>query len=333
MVRFAINGLGRIGRAVTRAYFEGDYPKIELVAFNGPAMASDHAHLLQYDSVHGKFSATVDHSDKSLIINGKDIPLSRERDITQIKWPALDAVLECSGKFNKRALASAHLNQGASKVLVSAPCEQADATIVYGVNHQQLSVNHKVISIGSCTTNCLAPVAKVMNQAFGIENGFVTTVHAYTGDQNLIDGSHKDLRRARAAALSMIPTSTGAAKSIGIVIPELEGKLDGTAIRVPTPNVSLIDFTFTTAVDVTLEQVNNCFIHAATSSELKGVLAVSKDPLVSTDYNHNPASATVDLLETKVLGKRMVRILAWYDNEWAFALRMLDVLSMLAGVN
>lgn len=356
--KIAINGLGRIGRCVLRAAFEHHYVQgtrgegrsqqasrafsaasienqqifkeantdIEIVAINGPAPIETHVHLVKYDSVHGRFQAEVAAQDNALVINGKRIPVLQERDPARIEWKnyGADIVLECTGKFTRREDAAIHLAQGAKKVLVSAPAEGADATIVYGVNNVALKKEHTVISVGSCTTNCLAPVAKVLHDAVGIESGFMTTIHAYTGDQNLQDGSHKDLRRARAAALNMIPTSTGAAKALGLVLPELAGKLNGTSVRVPAPNVSLVDLTFIASRDTTREEINAAIEKAAEGS-LKGVLAFSREPLVSTDFNHTSESSIFDAGGTYVTANRLVRVAAWYDNEWAFSLRMLDV--------
>lgn len=324
-LRVGINGLGRIGRCVARAIYEYPEKNIELVAVNGPAAAETHAHLLKYDSVHGRFGKTVEPAGDALVIDGKKVALSHERDPSQIKWGdmGVDLVLECTGKFNDRDGSAAHLKGGAKKVLISAPAKEVDSTIVFGVNNDALKKEHEVISVGSCTTNALAPVAKVLHEQFGIESGFMTTIHAYTGDQNLVDNSHKDMRRARSAALSMIPTSTGAAKTIGLIIPELKGKLDGVAIRVPTPNVSLVDLTLTTNKAATAEQINEAFI-AARENELKDVLCVSKDEMVSIDYCHLPFSSIVDLSGTKVTGK-IARVASWYDNEWGFSCRMLDV--------
>lgn len=325
-VRVGINGLGRIGRCVLRAIYEYPDKGIELVAVNGPAPAETHAHLLKYDSVHGRFATRVEAKDGKLFIDGKHIALTHSRAPKEIPWGeyGVDVVLECTGKFNDRAGSAQHLEGGAKKVLISAPAKDVDSTIVFGVNNGMLKKNHAVISVGSCTTNALAPIAKVLHERFGIESGFMTTIHAYTGDQNLVDNSHKDLRRARSAALSMIPTSTGAAKTIGLIIPELKGKLDGVAIRVPTPNVSLVDLTFTTSKDVTVEEINKTF-REARKGELHGVLCISKDPMVSIDYTHMPLSTIVDLTGTVVMGKRFARVASWYDNEWGFSCRMLDV--------
>lgn len=352
-VNIAINGLGRIGRCVLRAAFEQGYVrgqepesamsgasmrlqeanaggKINIVVLNGPAALETHAHLLKYDSVHGRFGADVAVAENGLSINGAAIPVLHERDPANIDWAkyGADIVLECTGKFTRRDAAAIHLTRGAKKVLVSAPADGADATIVYGVNNAALKPEHSVISVGSCTTNGLAPVAKVLNDAVGIESGFMTTIHAYTGDQNLHDGSHKDLRRARAAAVNMVPTSTGAAKALGLVLPELAGKLNGTAIRVPTPNVSLVDLTFIAARDTTKEEINAA-IQTAAGGSLRGVLGYSTAPLVSGDFNHTTESSIFDATGTVVTGGRLVRVAAWYDNEWAFSCRMLDVAGLL----
>jgi glyceraldehyde 3-phosphate dehydrogenase len=332
-LRIGINGLGRIGRCVVRALFEGDYKGLELVAVNGPADSETHRHLLQYDSVHGRFRGEVQAAGDALIINGKRVALLQERDPAKIDWDThgVELVLECTGKFNERAGASQHLRGSVQRVLISAPSGDADATIVYGVNHAALKPEHRLISVGSCTTNCLAPVAKVLHDSFGIEIGFMTTVHAYTGDQNLIDGSHKDLRRARAAALSMIPSSTGAAKAIGLVLPELAGKLDGTAIRVPTPNVSMVDLCFTSAKPISVKAIHGA-IQQAAKGAMQGVLAYTEEPLVSIDFTHHPASSVFDATGTKVMGDRFARIASWYDNEWGFSNRMLDIAAYSAGI-
>lgn len=327
-IKVAINGLGRIGRCVIRALVETGRKDIEIVAINGPAPVETHVHLLKYDSVHGPFRGEVKAVNGGVDAGRGVMRLTHERDVSKLDWSGIDVVLECSGKFTKRADAALHLDRGAKKVLISAPSPDAEATIVYGVNNAALKPEHRVISVGSCTTNGLAPVAKVLNDAFGIERGFMTTIHSYTGDQNLVDGSHKDMRRARAAAMAMVPTSTGAAKAIGLVLPELDGKLSGTAIRVPTPNVSLIDFTFDAGKDVTKEAINEAITNAA-NGPLKGVLAVCDEPLVSLDFNHHPASSVFDTTGTSVVGKRFVRVAAWYDNEWGFSCRMLDVAGML----
>jgi glyceraldehyde 3-phosphate dehydrogenase len=328
--KIAINGLGRIGRCVLRALQENG-AGLDLIAVNGPAAAATHVHLLKYDSVHGRFGGTVEaKGEDALIINGHEIKLLHEKDPAKLNWAALgvDLVLECSGKFNSKEAALAHIRAGAKKVLVSAPADGADATIVYGVNNGALKSSHEVVSVGSCTTNALAPLAKALNDAIGIERGFMTTIHAYTGDQNLVDGSHKDLRRARAAAMSMIPTSTGAAKALGLVLPELEGKLDGVAIRVPTANVSLVDLVFEAKRNVTKDEVN-----AALKAAESPVLAVTDEPLVSIDFTGHPASSIVDLTATKVVGGRTVRVASWYDNEWGFSNRMLDVAKLWGTLN
>lgn len=328
MVKIAINGLGRIGRCVLRAIFEENFEGIDLVAVNGPAEIEQHVHLLQNDSAHGRFPFPITHDGDNIIIKGKKIPLIRERDVLNINWAkyGVDIVLECTGRFTKKEDLEKHIKQGAKKVMLSAPAKSDDIkTIVFGVNNQNLTKEDAIISIGSCTTNCLAPIAKALNDAVGIEKGFMTTIHSYTGDQNLVDGSHKsDLRRARAAAVSMAPTSTGAAKAIGLVLPELKGKLDGAAIRVPTPNVSVVDLTFTASKNTTKEEVLEV-LKSASEGKMKGVLRFETRPLVSIDFNHTPESSIFDSLETKVLGENMVRVLSWYDNEWGFSCRMLDI--------
>lgn len=325
-LKIGINGLGRIGRCLVRALAENNYPELELVAANGPAPIDTHFHLLKYDSVHGRFRGDISASGETIQAGRHTIRITHEKDPAKIDWSSLgvDMVLECSGKFNSREQASAHLNGGARRVLISAPAPDAEATIVYGVNHGNLTKDHKIVSVGSCTTNALAPLAKVLHETVGIESGFMTTIHSYTGDQNLVDGSHKDLRRARAAALSMIPTSTGAAKTLGLVLPELNGKLDGISIRVPTPNVSLVDLTFQASRDTTKDEINHA-LKAAAAGPLNGVLTVSTEKLVSIDYQHAPESSIVDASGTYVTGKRLVRVASWYDNEWGFSCRMLDV--------
>jgi len=332
-IRIGINGLGRIGRCVARAAFEGFGDNIELVAVNGPAEAATHAHLLKYDSIHGRFAHNVEVDGENLKIAGKSIKLFHHKDPTLIPWGDLgvDYVLECTGKFNKKADAEKHLQAGAKKVLISAPAEGVDSTIVYGINNQALAKDHQVISVGSCTTNALAPIAKVLNDAVGIETGFMTTIHAYTGDQNLVDSSHKDMRRARAAAMSMIPSTTGAAKTIGLILPELKGKLDGTSIRVPTANVSLVDLKFNASKETTKEEINEALKKAA-NGYLKGVLSASSEPLVSIDYTHTSESSNADLTGTFVTGGKFVRVSSWYDNEWGFSCRMLDVTRLWAGM-
>jgi len=325
-VRVGINGFGRIGRNILRAIYESGRKDIEVVGINDLGDVKTNAHLLRFDSVHGRFPGEVKIEGDSIDIGRGKIKVTAERDPAKLPWRELgvEIAMECTGIFTARDKAAAHLTAGAKRVLVSAPADKADLTVVYGVNHDKLAKEHQVVSNGSCTTNCLAPVAKVLNESVGIEFGYMTTVHAYTGDQPTLDTMHKDLHRARAAALSIIPTSTGAAKALGLVIPELVGKLDGTAVRVPTPNVSMIDLVFTAKRDTSVEEVNAAMQKASESNALKGILMVNKDPLVSSDFNHNPASSTFDLGQTQIVGKRMVRVLSWYDNEWGFSNRMSD---------
>ncbi|MEZ5691942.1 MAG: type I glyceraldehyde-3-phosphate dehydrogenase [Rickettsiales bacterium] len=332
-IKIGINGLGRIGRCVLRAIYEEKVADIELVAVNGPAAAETHIHLLKYDSVHGRFPYSVEKDGDNLRIDGKEVKLFHHKDPTLIPWGELgvDYVLECTGKFNDKLEAQKHLQAGAKRVVISAPAKNVDCTIVYGVNDNLLKKEHEVISVGSCTTNGLAPLVKVLNEGVGIENGFMTTIHSYTGDQNLVDSSHKDLRRARAAAVSMIPSTTGAAKTIGLILPEMQGKLDGVAIRVPTPNVSLVDFTFNASRDTSKEEINKLIAEAAEGS-LAGVLGASSEPLVSVDYTHTTQSSISDLTGTFVTGGRLVRVASWYDNEWGFSNRMLDVTRLWAGM-
>jgi glyceraldehyde 3-phosphate dehydrogenase len=324
-VRVAINGFGRIGRNILRAIYEAKRTDIEIVAVNDLGPVETNAHLLRYDSVHGRFPGEVKVDGDSIDLGRGKIKVTAVRDPSTLPWKDLgiDIALECTGIFSAKAKASAHLTAGAKRVLVSAPSDGADATIVYGVNHDKLTKDHLVISNGSCTTNCLAPVAKVLNDTVGIETGFMTTVHAYTGDQPTLDTMHSDLYRARAAGLSMIPTSTGAAKAIGLVLPELNGKLDGVAIRVPTPNVSMIDLKIVAKKSTTKEEINEAMKRAA-SQELKGILGTTSHPNVSIDFNHDAHSATFAFDQTKVLGGTFVRVLSWYDNEWGFSNRMAD---------
>jgi glyceraldehyde 3-phosphate dehydrogenase len=325
-VRVAINGFGRIGRLVLRGIVESGRKDILVVAINDLGPVETNAHLLRHDSVHGKFPAKVTVDGDFIDVEGHG-----KIRVTAIKNPAelphkdlgVDIALECTGIFTARDKAEAHITAGAKRVLISAPGENSDLTVVYGVNHDQLTKDHIVVSNASCTTNCLGPVAKVLNDAIGIEKGFMTTIHSYTGDQPTLDTMHKDLYRARAAALSMIPTSTGAAKAIGLVIPELKGKLDGTSIRVPTPNVSVVDFKFIPKKPTTVEAVNAAIV-AASKQQLKGILAVVDEPLVSTDFNHDPHSSSFALDQTKVIDGNLVRVLSWYDNEWGFSNRMAD---------
>ncbi|MBC6440481.1 MAG: type I glyceraldehyde-3-phosphate dehydrogenase [Rhodospirillales bacterium] len=324
-VRIGINGFGRIGRLVFRAAMEAGRKDVEFVAINDLGSAEANARLLKYDSVHGTYPGKVSSTRSTIRVGGKSVKVLSERNPADLPWGDLgvDIVMECTGIFASKDKAMAHIDGGARKVIVSAPASGADLTVVYGINHRKLRKSHKVISNASCTTNCLAPVAAVLNDTVGIRHGFMTTIHAFTGDQRTVDTLHPDPRRARAASVSMIPTSTGAARAVGLVLPELEGKLDGTSIRVPTPNVSLIDFKFEAARDTAPEAINEAMQKAA-AGKLKGVLAVNDEPLVSSDFNHNPASATFDLTETKVIDKRLVRVLAWYDNEWGFSNRMSD---------
>lgn len=330
-LRIAINGLGRIGRCVLRAWVEQNRTDVKIVAVNGPADAETHAHLLQYDSVHGVFAHEVRSEEGMLYVGPHAMHLFHERDPDNLDWGKVgaDIVLECTGKFKTHEDASRHLTRGAKKVLISAPSPDPDATIVYGVNNEALKPEHRIISVGSCTTNCLAPMAKIMHEKFGIVSGFMTTIHAYTGDQNLIDGSHKDLRRGRAAALSMVPTSTGAAKALGKVLPALEGKLDGTAIRVPTPNVSMVDLCFTSGEPISRNELNHA-LRGAASAVMRDILGICDRPLVSCDFNHSPFSCVADVTQTQTVGDHFGRIAGWYDNEWGFSLRMLDV-AALAG--
>jgi glyceraldehyde 3-phosphate dehydrogenase len=324
-LRVAINGFGRIGRLVLRAAVESGRKDIEFVGINDLGSVEANAHLVTYDSVHGQLPTDVSTGDDWMDFGGGKVKVTAERDPTKLPWRELgvDIAFECTGIFNARDKAATHLEAGAKRVLVSAPASGADLTVVYGVNHDQLTQEHIVVSNASCTTNCLAPVAYVLHNAVGIERGYMTTIHAYTGDQATVDTLHKDLRRARAAAVSMIPTSTGAAKAVGLVMPDLAGKLDGTAIRVPTPNVSLIDLKFDAATETSAEAVNEA-IKKAANGALKGVLAVNDKPLVSIDFNHNPASSTFDLTQTQVIDGKLVRVLSWYDNEWGFSNRMSD---------
>ncbi|MEM6492072.1 MAG: type I glyceraldehyde-3-phosphate dehydrogenase [Pseudomonadota bacterium] len=331
--RIAINGFGRIGRNVLRAVIESGRTDVEVVGINDLGSVEMNAHLLQFDSVHGRFPGTVTVGESGIDVGRGPIRVTAERDPTKLPWGELgvDVVMECTGIFTKRDKAAAHLEAGAKRVLVSAPADGADLTVVYGVNHDKLGADHKVVSNASCTTNCLAPVAKVLQDEFGVARGFMTTVHAYTGDQPVLDTLHKDPRRARGAALSMIPTSTGAAKAVGLVLPELKGKLDGTAVRVPTPNVSMIDLKCVLEKPADAEAVNAAMTKAANGA-LKGVLAVNTLPLVSSDFNHNPASSTFDATQTQVVDGGLLRVLSWYDNEWGFSMRMNDTAVAMAAL-
>jgi glyceraldehyde 3-phosphate dehydrogenase len=326
-VRVAINGFGRIGRLVLRAAYEHQNSNIEVVGINDLGPVATNAHLLKYDSVHGRFPGEVTTGDNWMDIGHGKIRVTAERDPAKLPWKELgvDVALECTGIFTKRDQAAKHLEAGAKKVIISAPADGADFTVVMGVNHDDLRPEHRVISNASCTTNCLAPVAYVLHQGIGIERGYMTTIHSYTGDQNTVDTLHSDLRRARAAALSLIPTSTGAARAVGLVLPALKGKLDGTAIRVPTANVSLIDFKFDAARATTAEEVNTLMEEAAKSNRLRGIIGINKAPTVSVDFNHDPHSTTFDVTQTQVLDKTFVRVLSWYDNEWGFSNRMVEV--------
>ncbi len=322
-VKVAINGFGRIGRNVLRAIIESGRTDIEVVAINDLGPVETNAHLLRYDSVHGRFPAEVKVSGDTIDVGRGPIKVSAERNPADLPWGNVDVVMECTGIFASKEKAQAHLQNGAKRVLISAPGDNADKTIVYGVNHDTLTADDIIVSNASCTTNCLSPVAKVLNDTVGIARGFMTTIHSYTGDQPTLDTMHKDLYRARAAALSMIPTSTGAAKAVGLVLPELKGKLDGVAIRVPTPNVSVVDLTFEAARDTSVEEINNA-IRAAAGGPLKGILGFTDEPLVSIDFNHDPHSSVFHMDQTKVMEGRLVRILTWYDNEWGFSNRMSD---------
>ncbi len=328
--RVAINGFGRIGRNILRAIAETKRDDIEVVAVNDLTSPDVSAHLFRYDSVHGPFNGEISVSDNSMDIGTGPIKIFAERDPAKLPWKDLevDIALECTGFFTDRDKAAGHIAAGAKRVLISAPAKGADLTVVYGVNHDKLETSHEVVSNASCTTNCLAPVAKVLHDLCGIERGYMTTIHAYTGDQRLLDAPHSDLRRARAAATSMIPTSTGAAKAVGLVLPELNGKLDGTAVRVPTPNVSLIDLTFSPQNATSVGEINDAMKSAA-KQELKGVLGVTDEALVSIDFNHNPNSSTFDLTQTQIVDGKLVRVLSWYDNEWGFSNRMCDTASAM----
>ncbi len=330
-VRVAINGFGRIGRGTLRAIVETRRTDIEVVAINGTAPVETLAHLLRYDSVHGRFPGDVQVEGDTIDAGMGPIKVFADRDPLKLPWGDLgiDVVLECTGAFTERDGASKHLEAGASKVLISAPAKGADITVVYGVNHEAINNGHKIVSNASCTTNCLAPVARVLHEMCGISQGFMTTVHAYTNDQRVLDAPHKDPRRARAAGLSMIPTTTGAARAVAQVMPELEGKLDGTAIRVPTPNVSMIDLKFIPTRETTVDEINAAMSRAA-EQELAGVLDVTDEPLVSIDFNHSPYSSTFDTTQTQIVDGRLVRVLSWYDNEWGFSNRMADVAAAMA---
>ena len=332
MTKVAINGFGRIGRLVARAILERPDSGLELVAINDLADAKSNAWLFSRDSVHGRFPGEVRADGNDLVINGKRIRVTAERDPAKLPHGdnGIDIALECTGFFADREGGQRHLDAGAKRVLVSAPAKGADLTVVYGVNHDKLTADHRIVSNASCTTNCLAPVAKVLNDTIGIERGLMTTIHAYTNDQKILDQIHPDMRRARAAAMSMIPTTTGAARAVGEVLPELKGKLDGSSVRVPVPDGSLIDLTFTPGRDTSREEVNAILKAASEQGPLKGILEYSEDPLVSIDIVHTPASSTVDSLETAVIEGKLVRVVSWYDNEWGFSNRMVDTAGVIA---
>ena len=333
-VRVAINGFGRIGRLVLRALYESGRDDIECVAINDLGAVDANAHMLKYDTVHGQFPFDVTVGEDFIDLGKGPIKVLAERDPANLPWGELnvDIALECTGIFTKREAAAKHMEAGAKRVLVSAPATGADITVVHGVNDDQLTSDHHVVSNASCTTNCLAPVAMVLNETVGIESGYMTTIHAFTGDQRTVDTLHSDLRRARAASMSIIPTSTGAARAVGLVLPELKGKLDGTAMRVPTANVSLIDLKIIAKRETSAEEINDAIVAASNSNRLQGKLAINSVPLVSSDFNHNSASSTVDLPETTVIEGRLVRVMSWYDNEWGFSNRMLDTAASMGAL-
>ena len=329
-IKIGINGLGRIGRMIIRSLIENKNKNIEIKHINNRSNSETSSLLLKYDSVHGKFKTNINYKEKNLIINKKKISFSQKTELSKINWKkhGVDIVLECTGKFNSKEKCIQHIKNGAKKVIVSAPCKGADKTIVYGVNHKSINKDDLIISASSCTTNCLAPLALVINKEFEIEKGFITTIHSYTADQRLLDNSHKDPRRARAAGQSIVPTSTGASKALGEIIPELQGKIEGIAMRVPTPNVSLVDFIFNSRNKLSVKKINESFIKAS-NKELKNVLDTTNEKLVSVDFNHNSNSAIVDLSLTSVVGDNMGKISAWYDNEWGFASRMNDLVEYI----
>jgi glyceraldehyde 3-phosphate dehydrogenase len=329
-INVGINGMGRIGRMVIRAIIESQNKDIKIKHINNRSNSEASCTLIKYDSAHGKFNVDLDYDENHLIINKNKITFSQESKIENINWKkfGVDYVFECTGKFNSKEKLLAHINNGAKKVIVSAPCKNADKTIVFGVNEDELTKNDQIISAASCTTNCLAPVANVLNKNFEIEKGFMTTIHAFTSDQRILDNSHKDPRRARSASQSIVPTSTGASKAIGEIIPSLKGKLEGIAMRVPTPNVSLVELVFCTKNEITKEKINDAFT-AASKKQLKKILEITKEKLVSIDFNHNSASAIIDSSLTNVVGKDMGKISAWYDNEWGFSNRMCDIAEYL----
>jgi glyceraldehyde 3-phosphate dehydrogenase len=326
-IKIGINGMGRIGRMILRSIYEGN-KKIEIVHINNRTNSETCSTLLKYDSIHGKFKADISYDENNLIVNKDKISFGQETDLKKINWKkyGVDYVFECTGKFNSKDKLQPHLNNGAKKVIVSAPCKDADKTIVFGVNHSELKREDKIVSAASCTTNCLAPVAHILNENFGIEKGFMTTIHAFTSDQRILDNSHKDLRRARSASQSIVPTSTGASKAIGEIIPSLKGKLEGVAMRVPTPNVSLIELVFCTKKDLSIEKINSAFENFSKKNK---IIEITKEKLVSIDFNHNPASSIIDASLTNVVDKNMGKISAWYDNEWGFSNRMCDIAEYL----
>ena len=329
-VKVGINGMGRIGRMILRAIIENNNKNIEIKHINNKTNSQACSTLLKYDSIHGKFNAELSSDENHLIINKNKISFSQETNLNNINWKKFDVdyVFECTGKFNSKDKLLSHLNNGAKKIIVSAPCKNADKTIVFGVNETELKKDDNIISAASCTTNCLAPVAHVLNENFEIEKGFMTTIHAFTSDQRILDNSHKDPRRARSASQSIVPTSTGASKAIGEIIPSLKGKLEGVAMRVPTPNVSLVELVFCTKKDLSIEKINSAFQNFSKKQKIK-ILETTQEKLVSIDFNHNPASAIVDTTLTNVVGKNMGKISAWYDNEWGFSNRMCDIVEYL----
>ena len=329
-IKIGINGLGRIGRMIVRSLIENKNKNIEIKHINNRSNSETSSLLLKYDSVHGKFKTNINYKEKNLIINKNKISFSQKEELSKINWKkyGVDIVLECTGKFNSKEKCIQHIKNGAKKVIVSAPCKGADKTIVYGVNHKSINKDDLIISASSCTTNCLAPLASVINKEFEIEKGFMTTIHSYTADQRLLDNSHKDPRRARSAGQSIVPTSTGASKALGEIIPELQGKIEGIAMRVPTPNVSLVDFIFNSRNKLSVKKINDSFIKAS-NKELKNILDTTSEKLVSVDFNHNSNSAIVDLSLTSVVGDNMGKVSAWYDNEWGFASRMNDLVEYI----
>ncbi|MEW4448145.1 type I glyceraldehyde-3-phosphate dehydrogenase [Qipengyuania sp. JC766] len=331
--KVAINGFGRIGRLVARAILERDDHDLELVSINDLADTKSNALLFQYDSTHGRFPGTVETGENTITVNGKTIQVTSERDPGNLPHgeQGIDIVLECTGFFQSHEAAEPHLKAGAKRVLISAPAKNVSATIVYGVNHETLTKDDVIVSNASCTTNCLAPMAKVLHETVGIERGFMTTIHSYTNDQRMLDQMHSDMRRARGGAQNMIPTTTGAARAVGLVLPDLNGKLDGSSVRVPTANVSLVDLVFTPQRDTSVEELNGA-LKSASEGALKGVLDYTDQPLVSSDFNHQPASSTIDSLETSVMEGKLARVVSWYDNEWGFSNRMIDTAGVMAGL-